>query len=99
MGGQRPGVMVDLIALHLRLARAAERCYPSAARRFRLTGEVQLSFCLDGSGAVSKLELKGSTGSPLLDRAARECVLPGAFPLGIQGGCYSVPVRFASTAR
>lgn len=83
-----------LAALHRRLAESARRCYPSAARRFRLTGEVGLSFCL-ANGAVRSVELSGSTGSTLLDRAARECIVQGALPLPVSQGCYVQPVRFA----
>jgi TonB family protein len=80
--------------LHRRLAEAAERCYPAAARRFRLRGEVMLHFCLDAAGATTALGLEGSTGSPLLNRSALECVVPGAQPLSGFEGCFLVPVRF-----
>jgi TonB family protein len=80
--------------LHRRLAEAAERCYPAAARRFRLRGEVVLHFCLDAAGAATALSLEGSTGSPLLNRSALECVVPGAQPLSGFEGCFLVPVRF-----
>lgn len=80
--------------LHRRLAEAAARCYPEAARRFRLTGEVPLRFCLDGRGTAKAVSLEGSTGSPLLDRSALECVVPGAEPLSGFEGCFLVPVRF-----
>jgi TonB family protein len=80
--------------LHRRLAEAAERCYPNAARRFRLRGEVPLHFCLNAQGAATALSLEGSTGSPLLDRSALECVVPGAQPLSGFEGCFLVPVRF-----
>jgi TonB family protein len=80
--------------LHRRLAEAAVRCYPAAARRFRLRGEVPLHFCLDAGGAATALSLEGSTGSPLLDRSALECVVPGAQPLSGFEGCFLVPVRF-----
>jgi len=83
-----------LSELHQRLAEAAVRCYPTAARRFRLQGEVPLHFCLDASGTATALRLQGSTGSPLLDRSALECVVPGAQPLSGFEGCFVVPVRF-----
>jgi TonB family protein len=79
--------------LHARLAASAERCYPAQARRFRQTGEVTLKFCL-ASGAADQISLDGSTGSPLLDEAARTCVLDGARPLPEITGCFAVPVRF-----
>jgi TonB family protein len=87
-GGSRLG------ELHRRLAEAAVRCYPAAARRFRLTGEVPVHFCLDAAGTATALSLEGSTGSPLLDRSALECVVPGAQPLSGFEGCFLVPVRF-----
>jgi TonB family protein len=88
LGGSRLG------ELHRRLAEAAVRCYPAAARRFRLTGEVPLHFCLDAGGTATALSLEGSTGWPLLDRSALECVVPGAQPLSGFEGCFLVPVRF-----
>jgi protein TonB len=80
--------------LHRRLAAAAARCYPAAARRFRLQGEVPVHFCLDAAGTTTALSLEGSTGSPLLDRSALECVVPGAQPLSGFEGCFLVPVHF-----
>lgn len=92
--GQAQGEVADLRPLHRKLEESARRCYPAAARRYRLEGSVGLSFCLDGAGAASSFALEGSTGSPILDRAARECVLAGAQPLPAPAGCYRVPVRF-----
>ncbi|MGQ0503916.1 MAG: TonB family protein [Myxococcaceae bacterium] len=80
--------------LHSRLAAAARSCYPSAARRFALKGAVRLKFALDPSGAATSSALEGSTGSPLLDRAALQCVLPRAAPLPALPGNYTVEVRF-----
>ncbi len=88
LGGSRLG------ELHRRLAEAATRCYPAAARRFRLKGEVPVHFCLDAAGTATALGLEGSTGSPLLDRSALECVVPGAQPLSGFEGCFLVPVHF-----
>jgi protein TonB len=86
----------DAAALHSKLAAAAQRCYPAAARRFGLTGEAQLEFCLDAAGALSSRKLEHSSGQSLLDTAALDCVLPGAqpFPAEAFDGCFSVPVRF-----
>jgi TonB family protein len=94
--GAAGGVPTDarLLELHRRLAAAAARCYPTAARRFRLQGEVPLHFCLDAAGTATALRLQGSTGSSLLDRSALECVVPGAQPLSGFEGCFLVPVRF-----
>jgi TonB family protein len=92
--GVGPASGARLEELHRRLAEAAARCYPLAARRFRLTGEVPLHFCLDAAGAATALSLEGSTGSALLDRSALECVVAGAQPLSGFEGCFLVPVRF-----
>ncbi|MGO8970942.1 MAG: energy transducer TonB [Myxococcaceae bacterium] len=90
------GTVSLLGELHRRLAEAARRCYPAAARRFRLQGQVPVHFCLDAHGVASALSLEGTTGSPLLDRSALECVVPGASPLPGLEGCFLVPVHFGS---
>jgi len=86
----------DITALHAQLAAAAQRCYPPAAKRYRLTGEATVDFCLDAAGALKSTALARSSGQDLLDGAARDCVIAGAlpFPSEAAGGCYSVPVRF-----
>jgi hypothetical protein len=82
--------------LNRRLAWSAARCTPSGAVRSSRgsSPEVPLHFCLDASGRPSAVGLEGTTGSELLDRAARECVVPGAAPLPPLPGCYTVAVRF-----
>jgi protein TonB len=87
-----PGASSELAA---RLAAAALRCYPAAAVRFRLRGEALVSFCLGEDGAARSAGVVRSSGSPLLDRAALECVLPGALPVAGAAGCYELPVHFA----
>jgi protein TonB len=82
-----------------RLSAAALRCYPPEAVRFRLAGEAQLSFCLSAEGQASAVKLSRSSGSEVLDRAAAECVLPGALPLPGAAGCYELPVRFVARSR
>ena len=88
---QRP---LDLTALHNRLSAAARSCYPPAAKRFRLQGIVPVHFCIDGRGSLTRVDRQRSSGSTLLDRAALECVLPGAAPLPGPAGCYDVSVEF-----
>ncbi len=83
-----------LSELHQRLASAARRCYPGTAHRLRQRGTVQLHFCLSPQGTASTSTLEGTTGSTLLDRAALECVLPGALPAPGMPGCYDVAIRF-----
>ena len=95
-GAQASGEASDrVVELHRRLAESAQRCYPSTARRLRLRGEVGLHFCLSEQGRVSVASLRGSTGSALLDAAARECVLAGALPAPGIAGCYDVPIKFS----
>ncbi|MGA9524343.1 MAG: TonB family protein, partial [Myxococcaceae bacterium] len=96
-GAEPGGASADpnlLARIHARLAESARRCYPPAARRYRLTGEVQMSFCLDGHGGVSRIAASRSSGSALLDRAAVDCVVPGAAPLPGPSTCVSVAVQF-----
>jgi TonB family protein len=86
----------DVTSLHAALAESARRCYPAAAKRYHLTGEAQVDFCLDAVGALTSLKLSKPTGQDLLDAAARECVVASAMPLPSEaaGGCFTVPVRF-----
>jgi TonB family protein len=89
------GMSDRLAELHRRLADSARRCYPGTARRLRLRGEVGLHFCLSEEGRADAATLHGSTGSALLDLAARECVLAGALPARGITGCYDVPIKFS----
>ena len=83
-----------LAALQRRMRDAARECYPPAAAKFRLQGRVSLYFCLDDRGGSHAIRLEGTTGSPVLDAAARDCVLTHAAPLPGLLGCYTVPVEF-----
>jgi TonB family protein len=92
-------VAVDVNTLvHAKLAAMAERCYPPAARRFQQRGTVELSFCLDATGATASSQVTKSSGADLLDAAARGCVLEGAAPFTPDAAsrCYTVPVRFGA---
>ena len=100
-GGSVPAGASDgpaslLAALSQRLAWSAERCAPASVVRSarRPVPGVPLHFCLDASGQPSDVGLLGTTGSEQLDRAARDCVVPGALPLPPVPGCYTVEVRF-----
>jgi len=95
-GGGAPQSTALLMA---RLTAAALRCYPAEAVRFRLAGEARLSFCLGDDGRASAVAVARSSGSEVLDRAASDCVLPGALPLPGAAGCYELPVRFAARGR
>jgi hypothetical protein len=92
-GSGPPSLLGELSA---RLARSAARCAPAGLVRSSRGSapEVPLHFCLDATGRPSAVDLEGTTGSELLDRAARECVVPGAAPLPPLPGCYTVAVRF-----
>ncbi|HEY1904518.1 MAG TPA: hypothetical protein VGG91_00670, partial [Myxococcaceae bacterium] len=81
--GASEGPASLLAALSQRLAWSAERCAPAAVVRSarRPVPGVPLHFCLDASGQPSEVGLLGTTGSEQLDRAARDCVVPGAAPL------------------
>jgi TonB family protein len=93
--GGGPGADV-VAAMHQRLAAAAGRCYPQAARRFRQQGSVGMSFCVDLGGFPTQVQVTEPSGLELLDAAARDCVVPGAspFPQSAAGTCFTVPVRF-----
>ncbi|RPH71363.1 MAG: hypothetical protein EHM78_07785, partial [Myxococcaceae bacterium] len=85
-----------LAVLSQRLAWSAQRCAPPSVvrtARHAVPG-VPLRFCLDAAGRPSEVGLLGTTGSDQLDRAARDCVIPGALPLPPVPGCYTVEVRF-----
>jgi protein TonB len=99
IAGAGTGSPSSTVLLMARLSAAALRCYPQEAVRFRLAGEAQLSFCLNVEGQASPVRLSRSSGSEVLDRAAAECVLPGALPLPGAAGCYELPVRFAARRR
>jgi hypothetical protein len=83
-------------ALSQRLAWSAARCAPAEVVRttHHAIPGVPLHFCLDAAGRPSDVGLLGTTGSDVLDRAARDCVVPGALPLPAVPGCYTVEVRF-----
>ena len=91
-----PGAASLLAALSQRLAWSAERCAPTTLVHLarRAVPGVPLHFCLDAAGRPSGVGLLGTTGSDQLDRAARDCVVPGALPLPPAPGCYTVEVRF-----
>ncbi|HOX12702.1 MAG TPA: energy transducer TonB [Spirochaetia bacterium] len=84
-------------AAALLLARVeAALVYPEAARRRGTEGVVGLRILLDGSGALADLKITRSSGSSLLDKAARETVaacLPVPNPSGIPLA-FELAVRF-----
>src|SRR5262249_22611014 len=93
-GGQSSASL--LAALSQKLAASAARCAPAEVVRtaHHAVPGVPLHFCIDAAGRPSEVGLLGTTGSDVLDRAARDCVVPGALPLPPVPGCYTVEVRF-----
>lgn len=81
-------------ALLAHLRDHAQRCYPRAARNRRTHGVVEVSFCIDGAGRPAKETVVHTSGSPLLDRVAIDCVIRGSAPLPAPASCYTVPIRF-----
>jgi TonB family protein len=106
--GEPPGVRVAGVELVDALAQgpsAAERLaeirrriqqavvYPPSARRRGLEGTSRVEFEIDPAGLATGVELVGSSGHPILDRAARRCVrAAGVLPRVY--GRLRVPVRF-----
>lgn len=64
--------------------------YPPAARRRGETGTVTLRVLVSADGGAARVELKTSSGSPRLDRAAQEAVAQWKFVPARQG---DVPVQ------
>jgi TonB family protein len=87
--------------VHAQLAFAAARCYPPAARRYRLTGTVLVAFCVNRDALAEGTHVEASSGASLLDSAALGCVVSeaGRFPTSATGRCFSVPVRFVDVPR
>ena len=87
-GGDPHAVLVAHLRAH------AKRCYPPLARRRSIQGTVGLSFCIDSHGMPQALRVEESSGSSLLDKAARECVIEGAAPLPGPEGCVRLDLPF-----
>jgi len=75
--------------------------YPSAAKRQKLRGKVQVSFVVSAGGGVGSIRIVSSSGSPVLDKAALETVRRAApFPpipeaAGRSSWPFSVPLAFS----
>jgi TonB family protein len=94
LAAEAPGGGPNLGAFVERLKRSAQRCSP---RRLGHAAEASLArvrFCVDPLGRPETVTLLQSTGDPRLDRAAVECVIPGAAPLPATDSCLVVPLRF-----
>jgi protein TonB len=81
-------------ALLAHLRAHAHRCYPPPARRRGIQGVVGLSFCIDEHGRPERMRIERSSGSALLDEAARSCVIEGAAPLPGPVGCVVLDLPF-----
>ncbi|MDD5722242.1 MAG: energy transducer TonB [Syntrophales bacterium] len=73
--------------------------YPEFARRRGYQGEVLLSVMISVDGTVAALKVKGSSGHPILDRAAMKAVAAWEFePARRMGGfvplSVDIPIRF-----
>ncbi len=73
--------------------------YPAAARKLKLEGAALLFVQVDSAGHPTKVSLRRSTGSPLLDEAALRAVWSWRFEPARAGGqaiaaSVEVPIRF-----
>lgn len=96
VGAGSPSASDQAAALLLARVEAA-LVYPEAARRRGTEGVVGLRIFLDGSGTLWDLKIARSSGSALLDKAAREAVA-ACLPLPNPSGAplsFELAVRFA----
>ena len=91
-GGSGSGDPRAALVAHLR--GHTPRCYPRAARQRRTQGVADVAFCIDAAGAPTRVDLRRSSGSALLDDAAIDCVVRGSAPLPARDLCVSVPIDF-----
>ena len=69
--------------------------YPPMAKQMGIEGTVLLLFAVDDLGAVTSVSIKQSSGSPLLDRAAEQCVKRRWIQPPKNGGhLFEVPIKF-----
>jgi protein TonB len=52
--------------------------YPEAARDQKIYGKLQMTVYIESDGSLEKIEIKRSSGSPILDQAAKRIVEMGA---------------------
>jgi protein TonB len=73
--------------------------YPAIARKLRLEGTVIVSFMLETSGLVEKVEIITSSGSAMLDGKALQTVLAlnGDYPTLPKTAFLKVPITFSLT--
>jgi TonB family protein len=92
--GPSPDDVFSLGAFVERLKKSAQRCSPKTGSRVEAS-LARVRFCVDPLGRPAAVTLLQSTGDPILDRAALECVIPGAAPLPVTDRCLVVPLRFS----
>ncbi len=86
-----PGL--DLAPILDRLRASARACAPRA-RRGLADRVARVRFCIGPDGSPSSVALLSSSGAGALDRAAVDCVVPGAAPFPPIASCLVVPLRF-----
>lgn len=63
------------------IERIGNQNYPQAARDQRITGDVRLAVSINADGSLRSVEVTGSSGSSILDQAAKQIVyLAAPFP-------------------
>jgi TonB family protein len=92
--GSSSGDAFGLGAFVERLRQSARRCSPKRGSGAEAS-LARVRFCVDALGRPETVTLLQSTGDPILDRAALECVIPGAAPLPVTDRCLVVPLRFS----
>ena len=78
VAGGQGATLLAALAQRLAVVRRALRPGRGGPHRAPRRPLVPLHFCLDEAGRPSDVGLLGTTGSDVLDRAARDCVVPGA---------------------
>ncbi len=97
-----PGRIVTLMQAQPNYLKNPEPLYPLLARRRNQQGIVLLTVKVSAQGRVSRVELKQSSGFPVLDEAASQAVRRWEFEparigsLGVESQI-EVPVRFVLT--
>ena len=93
-----PGPRLDERLRAIRERIQAAVVYPPLARMRQLEGVAQVRFEIAADGRPRGIEVAGSTGHAILDRAALAAV-EAAAPLPWVYGLLEVPVRFALSRR
>jgi protein TonB len=89
----RPASPADLASIGARVAR--ELVYPALARRRQWQGRALVAFTLRADGSVGAIEIRESSGHPLLDEEAQRAIRRAApFPAPGVELLVVVPVTF-----